>query len=527
MATPYRFSSTLNKFTTIGCMTLAYLTVSDTVNSYFSGCVSMCRSRESLSNSSCTGIGCCQTAIPKGIDYCRVRFDENFNSSETYNFSRCGYAVLVEERAFEFSTSYITTGELYRRRLPLMVDWAASRASQISSRTRVEHEPARSFASPTQGGYWCSCPRGTHGDASSSGTCYPSQKLPLAVRLVIGICISLLIILIIMLCIHIILERRKLIKVKEENFRQHGGWLLLEEIGKRQGLAFKMFTEEELEQATNKFHKNNIIGNGSHGTVYKGILKDNRVIAIKRAKIINERQKKEFGKEMLILSQINHRNIVKLLGCCLEVEVPMLVYEYISNGTLFQLIHGISRRIYISLETRLKIALESAEALAYLHLSASTPIIHGDVKSANILLDDHLMAKVSDFGASILAPRDETQFVTLVQGTCGYLDPEYVQTCQLSDKSDVYSFGVVLLELLTGRKALHFEGTEIETSLSSTFLSAMNEGRFSELLDDQIEYDEEVERINEIAALAKACLNVKGEDMPSMKEVVEELNKKK
>nr|CAD1843985.1 unnamed protein product [Ananas comosus var. bracteatus] len=177
---------------------------------------------------------------------------------------------------------------------------------------------------------------------------------------------------------------------------------------------------------------------------------------------------------MLILSQINHRNIVKLLGCCLDVEVPMLVYEYI----LFQLIHDNSRRIYISLETRLKIALESAEALAYLHSSAPPPIIHGDVKSANNLLDDHLMAK-----------------------------------------SDVYSFGVVLLVLLTGKKALRFAGTEIETSLSSNFLSAMKEGRFSELLDDQIKHDEEIERIDETAELAKACLNVKREDRPSMKEV--------
>ncbi|XP_020084295.1 wall-associated receptor kinase 5-like [Ananas comosus] len=384
----------------------------------------------------------------------------------------------------------------------------------------------------TQGSYRCLCPNGTHGE-HYNGTCYQSyqsyqsQKLPLAVKLVTGICVSLLIIVIIVLCIHIILERRKLIKFKEENFRQHGGLLLLEEIGKRQGVAFKMFTEEDLEQATNKFHKNNIIGHGSYGTVYKGILKDNRVVAIKRAKIINERQKKEFGKEMLILSQINHKNVVKLLGCCLEVEVPMLVYEYISSGTLFQLIHGIGHRIYISLETRLKIALESAEALAYLHSSASPPIIHGDVKSSNILLDDHLMAKVSDFGASMLAPKDEKQFVTLVQGTCGYLDPEYLQTCQLIDKSDVYSFGVVLLELLTGKKALRFEGTEIETSLSSNFLSAMKEGRFSELLDDQIKYDEEVERINETAELAKACLNVKGEDRPSMKEIVEELDRLK
>nr|CAD1843877.1 unnamed protein product [Ananas comosus var. bracteatus] len=560
-ATPYLFSSTLNKLTTIGCRTLAYLIEQGELEQRL-----MHRHRVLPDRHS------------EGIEYSRVYFSEDFNSSETYNFSQCGYAALVEESAFEFRTSYITTGELYGGSLPLVLDWAvrnqtcreaqqnmASYAcvSEHSTCVNSMNGPAISVIAPrvikatltyprlprfaslsrykhlslffcynTQGSYRCLCPNGTHGE-HYNGTCYQSyqsyqsQKLPLAVKLVIGICVSLLIIVIIVLCIHIILERRKLIKFKEENFRQHGGLLLLEEIGKRQGVAFKMFTEEDLEQATNKFHKNNIIGHGSYGTVYKGILKDNRVVAIKRAKIINERQKKEFGKEMLILSQINHKNVVKLLGCCLEVEVPMLVYEYISSGTLFQLIHGIGHRIYISLETRLKIALESAEALAYLHSSASPPIIHGDVKSSNILLDDHLMAKVSDFGASMLAPKDEKQFVTLVQGTCGYLDPEYLQTCQLIDKSDVYSFGVVLLELLTGKKALRFEGTEIETSLSSNFLSAMKEGRFSKLLDDQIKYDEEVERINETAKLAKACLNVKGEDRPSMKEIVEELDRLK
>nr|CAD1843878.1 unnamed protein product [Ananas comosus var. bracteatus] len=564
---PRRIANThLNKLTTIGCMTMAYLIVSDTANSsYWSGVYRCAEGEGGLEQWLVHGHRMLPDRHPKGDRVLPSVFDEYLNSSETYNFSRCGYAVLVEEGAFEFRTSYITTGELYKRELPMVIDWAVRNktcreAQQNKTSYACVSENSTCVDSANGPGYLCNCsrgyqgnpylphvckqgwvsmlwglsqytrwilvlmPRGTHGDPYK-GTCY--SKLPQAAKLVIGICISLLIILIIMLCIHIILERRKLIKVKEENFQQHGGWLLLEEIRNRQGLAFKMFTEKELEQATNKFHKNNIIGHGSYGTVYKGILKDNRVVAIKRAKIINERQKKEFGKEMLILSQVNHRNIVKLLGCCLEVEVPMLVYEYISNGNLFQLIHGNGRRIYISLETRLKIALESAEALAYLHSSASPPIIHGDVKSANILLDDHLMAKVSDFGASMLAPRDETQFVTLVQGTCGYLDPEYLQTCLLIDKSDVYSFGVVLLELLTSKKALRFEGTEREMSLSSSFLSAMKEGRFSELLDDQIKYDEDVERINEIAVLAKACLNVKGEDRPSMKEVAEELDRLK
>jgi serine/threonine protein kinase len=239
---------------------------------------------------------------------------------------------------------------------------------------------------------------------------------------------------------------------------------------------------------------------------------------------LDEQQKKEFGKEMLILSQINHKNIVKILGCCLEVEVPMLVYEFVANGTLFDLIHRNHGR-HISLDTRLKIAFESADALAYLHSCASPPIIHGDVKSTNILLDGDYMAKVSDFGASILAPSDKSQFVTLVQGTCGYLDPEYMQTCQLTYKSDVYSFGVVLLELLTRKKAFNLEGPEDEKSLTMVFLHAMMENKLEDILDDQIKKNENVECLGEIAELAKHCLEMSGANRPSMKEIAKKLDR--
>jgi serine/threonine protein kinase len=264
-------------------------------------------------------------------------------------------------------------------------------------------------------------------------------------------------------CTYLILERKKLANVKQKYFRQHGGMLLLQDVSFKQGTAFSILTEAELIEAMNKFNDKNILGRGGHGTVYKGTLKDGSLIAIKRCvSMTNEQQKKEFGKEMLILSQINHKNIVKLLGCCLEVEVPMLVYEFIPNGTLFQFIHGDNGCHNIPFSIRLHIALESALALAYLHSWASPPILHGDVKSSNILLDENYATKVSDFGASVLAPADKSQFMTLVQGTCGYLDPEYMQTCTLTDKSDVYSFGVVLLELITGKTAFNLEGPENE-----------------------------------------------------------------
>ena len=248
-------------------------------------------------------------------------------------------------------------------------------------------------------------------------------------------------------------------------------------------------------------------------------------IAIKRCALIDERQKKEFGQEMLILSQINHKNIVKLVGCCLEVEVPMLVYEFIPNGTLFDFIHGKNQALQISFSTLLRIAHEAAEGLHFLHSYASPPIIHGDVKSANILLDHNYMAKVSDFGAPILAPSDKEQYVTMVQGTCGYLDPEYMQTCQLTEKSDVYSFGVILLEVLTGQEALKLDGPEKQRSLSSNFLSAMKENNLDVVLPTHMKGQESNELIRGLAELAKQCLDMFGINRPSMKEVADELGR--
>ncbi|KAK7859178.1 wall-associated receptor kinase 5 [Quercus suber] len=321
------------------------------------------------------------------------------------------------------------------------------------------------------------------------------------------------------------LKKRKLIKLKEKFFQQNGGLLLQQKLSSHSGSmeTARIYRAEELEKATNSYNESRILGHGGYGTVYRGILPNNKVIAIKKSKIGSQHQVEQFINEITILTQIIHRNVVKLLGCCLETEVPLLVYEFITNGTLSDHIHDKGRSFLLSWEKRLKIAVETAGALAYLHSATSVPIIHRDVKTANILLDDNFTAKVSDFGASRLIPLDQTELNTLVQGTFGYIDPEYFYTSQLTEKSDVYSFGVVLAELLTGRMAFSFDMPESDRILANCFVSAIKDDRLFQILEDHIVNEGNIKLLKEVANIAKSCLSVRGEDRPSMKEVAMEL----
>ncbi|KAL6655403.1 hypothetical protein ACP70R_006229 [Stipagrostis hirtigluma subsp. patula] len=576
--TPFRFSPEDNKIFVIGCNTLAYMRGV----SYDIGCWSTCFGEEPK-NGSCSGAGCCEADIPKNLGYFEAYFNKKYNSTQIWNRSRCSYLVVMEKAAFNYSTTYVASTTFWdenKGRVPAVMNWevglhACKNAKNLSSYACIS-DNSECVDSTDGRGYRCSCKDGYEGNpyvkdgctdineclqkttnrcADTGGicrntvgnyTCYcppgkqkmqgicviPPPPAPVEDRpaiaswviYVVGASVGAVVLVITVTCAYLIKERRKLQHIKQRYFQQHGGLLLFEEIKSQQGVAFRIFSEAELQEATDRFNEKRVLGHGGHGIVYRGLLKDNVEVAVKKCTSIDAQHKKEFGKEMLILSQINHKNIVKLLGCCLEVEVPMLVYEFIPNGTLFYLIHGNHGR-HISLATRMQIAHQSAEALSYLHSSASPPILHGDVKSSNILLDCDYTVKVSDFGASILAPTDESQFVTLVQGTCGYLDPEYMQTCQLTDKSDVYSFGVVLLELLTRKKPLNLEGPEDEKSLSMRFISLMKEDKLEEILDDQIKDNENMEILEEVAELAKQCLEMCGVNRPSMMEVAERLDR--
>ncbi|WOK95897.1 putative leucine-rich repeat receptor-like protein kinase [Canna indica] len=211
----------------------------------------------------------------------------------------------------------------------------------------------------------------------------------------------------------------------------------------------KYFSLDEIRKFTNGFSKDNEIGAGGYGKVYKGILSDGQIVAIKISQKGSMQGGLEFKTEIEMLSRVHHKNLVELVGFCFEKGERTLVYEYISNGTLTDNLSG-KKGMHLNWKRRLNIALDSARGLAYLHELAKPPIIHRDVKSSNILLDDDLIAKVADFGLSILVVETERDHVsTGVKGTLGYLDPEYFMTQQLTAKSDVYSLGVVMLELIT------------------------------------------------------------------------------
>ncbi|KAF9600620.1 hypothetical protein IFM89_011203 [Coptis chinensis] len=383
------------------------------------------------------------------------------------------------------------------------------------------------------GSYYCDCPTGYKGDGRKIGLgCIRSgaqdrtvTRKALIIVIGLGIGSGLLVLPAVGFWLYRVIRENKQIKQKQKFFKRNGGLLLEQQISSREGNVdqTKIFVTEELNRATDDFNESRILGTGASGTVYKGMLTDGRIVAIKKSKIMDESQIGQFINELVILSQINHRNVVKLLGCCLETKVPLLVYEYISNGTLSHYIHDDLLKLSISWKCRLQICKEIAGALSYLHSSASTPIFHRDIKSNNILLDENYRAKVCDFGISRSVPFDQTHLTTMVQGTFGYLDPEYFQSGQFTEKSDVYSFGIVLVELLTGQKPISFTRSENEKNLAMHFILSLKQDRLYQILEALVLENASREEVLIVAKLAKRCLKLVGKKRPTMNEVMTEL----
>ncbi|XP_065849483.1 leucine-rich repeat receptor protein kinase HPCA1-like isoform X1 [Euphorbia lathyris] len=284
----------------------------------------------------------------------------------------------------------------------------------------------------------------------------------------------------------------------------------------------RCFSFDELKKYTNNFSDANDVGSGGYGKVYRGTLANGQLIAIKRAQQGSLQGGVEFKTEIELLSRVHHKNLVSLLGFCFERGEQMLVYEFVANGSLGDSLSGKSG-IRMDWIRRLKVTLGAARGLAYLHELANPPIIHRDIKSTNILLDERLNAKVADFGLSKpLSDTEKGHVTTQVKGTMGYLDPEYYMTQQLTEKSDVYSFGVVMLEILTGRRPIE-RGRYIVREVKMAMDRTKDLYNLHELLDPGIGLETSLKGINKFVDLAMKCVQESGSDRPTMGEVVKEI----
>ncbi|PIA50238.1 hypothetical protein AQUCO_01300759v1 [Aquilegia coerulea] len=556
---PFTFSTYLNKFTAIGCSTYGLLKYGSTniVGPFGTGCVIMCDNTTIIPSRSnitqlarpCAGkfVGCCQTDVPRGNNHISIDVEVNNRPTNRFASNPCDYGYLAV--APDFSLKMSPEKVIYSE---VALDWAiGDNCENTTSGAGVSNPsncgPNTSCANSKNGpGYLCHCNQGYQGNpyisctdidecenkhSCKQGSCkntpgnYSCQcqfgyqgdgKVGCSISTASRIMISIGAI-IFLLALVLFLRWRYKKKIQEINHQNNGGSLL-------ENLSMKKFKEAQLEKATNNFDAQRLLGEGGNGWVYKGSIENMIDIAVKKSKVVDQNQIEQFLNEADVVSKINHKNVVKLLGVCCESKVPMLVYEFVPNGTLSHHIHASSSRILSSWRICLRIVADTARALDYMHSDANPPIIHRDVKPSNILLDGTYTAKVSDFGASKLFPRDRTIAPTQGQGTMGYLDPEYVQTCELTTMSDVYGFGIVLMELLTKQKPLTQTKPGEMISLVKVFTSAVENNQLDHVLKVPVAIEHETEDLHIVAKLAVRCVSMPSKDRPTMTEVADVLN---
>ncbi|TKW01559.1 hypothetical protein SEVIR_8G189100v4 [Setaria viridis] len=574
---PYLISTARNFFTVIGCNTLAYLQGRDDW-SYYTGCITSCENLEEAARNGeeCTGLGCCQTLISRNLSTIGVNWNNGTRSiNPAWSYSPCSYAILAEKGRYKFNPRDLVRDEndsfaswVAKEKIPMVLDWAirgngscrppAKDAGPSAKLTAPDCVSEHSFCvNATQGsGYLCNCSEGYRGNpytiggctninecqeydnpCHSSSTCHDTlgdykckckfglkgdgksdngcQPIfpPWAIAIIATFAI------VVVACFVIMdVKRRK----QRRFFDKNGGEIL-------KSMGINIFTEQQLKKITNSYKET--IGEGAFGKVYIGTIDEGtQRVAVKRASVKGEAlPQEEFVNEITFQFRISHANLVRLVGCCLETDVPMLVFEFISKGSLFNVLHGADDQEALRLLERVDIAIGSAEALAYMHSHGGHNHVHGDIKSGNILLSDDLTPKVSDFGSSKLVSVASMYSKWCVSGDMSYIDPVYIKSGRFTEKSDVYSFGVVLLELITRKKAKYGDN-----SLPLDFVKCCKEeGNGRKLYDRDILSDDDaqahrhMECLDRIGALAVRCLKEDVDERPTMAEVLDELKQVK
>uniref|UniRef100_A0A2P2MWG3 Pto-like kinase OGw family protein n=1 Tax=Rhizophora mucronata TaxID=61149 RepID=A0A2P2MWG3_RHIMU len=338
-----------------------------------------------------------------------------------------------------------------------------------------------------------------------------SKRLCLIIGLAVGL--GLLSILVILILLALRRRRAKPLKASVPNANLTYG---------KVNLKLKM-SFAEIQAATQSFDTKLLIGEGGFGKVYKGTLGDGTKVAVKRSDLNNGQGLPEFQTEVLVLSKIRHRHLVSLIGYCDEGDEMILVYEFMDKGTLRDHLYAwkespetSSALSELTWKQRLEICIGAAKGLHYLHSGSDGGIIHRDVKSTNILLDEHYVAKVADFGLSQLGPSDPDHFSTGLKGSFGYLDPQYFRTLQLTNKSDVYSFGVVLCEVLCARKPIVKSSQREEINLAEWVLVWQAKGQLEKIIDPSLAGNINPNSLRKFGEIAEKCLKPEGADRPSM-----------
>ncbi|XP_059651353.1 probable serine/threonine-protein kinase At1g01540 [Cornus florida] len=283
----------------------------------------------------------------------------------------------------------------------------------------------------------------------------------------------------------------------------------------------RWYTLRELEAATNGLSDENVIGEGGYGIVYQGILADNTRVAVKN--LLNNRgqAEKEFKVEVEVIGRVRHKNLVRLLGYCVEGAYRMLVYEYVDNGNLDQWLHGdVGEVSPLTWDIRMNVILGTAKGLAYLHEGLEPKVVHRDVKSSNILLDQQWNPKVSDFGLAKLLYSERSYVTTRVMGTFGYVAPEYACTGMLNEKSDVYSFGILIMEIISGRNPVDYSRPQGEVNLVDWLKTMVGNRKSEEVVDPKLPEMPASKALKRVLLVALRCVDPDALKRPKMGHVI-------